>query len=222
MTLPDSGYATVAVTALMSGLAIIALTVMNLSTQEARKAVKLSERLVTDMEIDGTFNQTVADLVNGNLVLTDSLTELSRPLGEVGVVVRISSEATKKNINTAATEEIHQALLSASLPKPLIEKTIQAINDRPQKPFLTIDELATRSDTNAACLREVLTVFRSTGVDTTAKTRAADGSVLRIQITAVDSLRSADGTVLLTGKRADPVWLMDWSRQTNSERYSCG
>ena len=75
------------------------------------------------------------------------------------------------------------------------------------------------------CLREALTVFHDAAPPTrrSGDESLRDGSLVRIRVETGSSLasRGLDATVLLTGDRSNPAWIMDWRRYSDFDAEAC-
>ena len=209
----EAGYATLAVTSLLGALSVVGIAYANLGVAEAKRADAVVDQITIDTALEGALMHVAADLVEGSLAPEALGQTRQRRFAEFELVSRITDEALKTNIRTAAAEDIAAAL----------GETARAV--RPDKRALSLEPVLQEYEGGLApvCLRERLTVFQPAAPARPrgrgAQTRIADGAILRVQIEAagVAPPRGLDVKLLLTGDRRDPFWIMGWRRYTGAE-----
>lgn len=231
MTRQESGYATITITAILLGLSIIAVAVLNHASASAQKSQKISERILLDAAIEGTFQTIVRDLINRDLAFSGASATLTKSsMNDVTIYVVLSSESGKIDINRDPIEVIDQALSLIIDDRTTQQRLVDLIKTTRSKGtlFQSISDLL-EDESNlglAPCLRDKFTVFRRNAISASRsnQSRSLDGQLLRIRAESRqnDSLnRGVDGVVLFTGDRSDPAWTMDWRRYTAPEMEAC-
>lgn len=218
----DSGYATAAVTALLAGLSLISLMVLQLSATRAELSITMSQTLITDIEIENIFHEVSADLANGKIDMEPHILHISRKSGSTEVSVAISDESTKININDASVGDVTELLESSAL-KELSHSYSSKIKPPNGTQYNSLKDVFSSSE--LLCAHKFLTVFRpSSSARATQGSRSApDGSILTLQLSSKppSSARTLLATILLTGKSTEPVWVMDWVRITPARNKNC-
>tara|TARA_R110002049_G_scaffold32139_3_gene107534 strand:+ start:3187 stop:3888 length:702 start_codon:yes stop_codon:yes gene_type:complete len=225
----DDGYATIVVTALMGSLSVIAIALLSLSGAESRRASALSERIALDAAIEGAFHIALADIVNQRSGLSGLQTTLHLEDGQpVGVDIRPVQDQI--DINRADMEQIEERLRSFIADPATRDVVIASVRQRRAgtgTPFDRLEDLGagTGFDRALPCLREQLTVFHNAAPASgrSGEQRIRDGTVVRIRVETQGGTagRGAKGTVLLTGDRSEPAWIMDWRRYSDFDAEEC-
>ena len=230
MTRADGGYATILVTVLMGSLSLIAIAWLNLSSAEGRRAISLSERIATDYAVEGVFYTTLADVINHRTGEGSRATSLRAEARDGHVIVSVTSLAEQIDINRSSIDEVKARITEIITEPALAAEITDVIRKQSDTSESTIGKLDTLGSGVAferalPCLREALTVFhnaappsRRNGDDS-----LRDGSLVRIRVHTVDGFasRGVEGTVLLTGDRSDPAWVMDWRRYSDFDAEEC-
>lgn len=225
----DDGYATIVVTALMGSLSVIAIALLSLSGAESRRAVALSERIALDASIEGAFHIALADIVNRRSGLSGLQTTLPLEGGE-SVAVDFRPVRDQIDINRADLEQIEDRLRASIADPATSAALIESVRRRrtgTDTAFDRLEDLGSGAGFDRAlpCLREQLTVFHNAAPASgrSGEQRLRDGSVVRIRVETQDgsASRGAEGTVLLTGDRSEPAWIMDWRRYSDFDAEEC-
>lgn len=225
MTQQD-GYATLFVTGLLAGLAIIAMAWLNLSLTTSREASRQADRVRLDMLAEGRLNLALADMINTDTILSQEGQQVSDDAWRV----HLRSLKGLVDINRDDPDQIFQALEMALADPGLADELVGQIKSlRLQSPppvLKSLDELIT-SDLPAsvfACLDRHLTVFHDPAPPARRgrPQMASDGGLVRIRVEPRSGGPDGrlDATILLTGRRDTPFWIMDWRRHS-SEQDTC-
>lgn len=226
----EAGYATLTVTALMSALSLLAVGYTQFSIAEARKVERVTRQLTIDTALEGAFHQTVYDLQKQRLVISEE------HVGQVSFdgymfEVRFQIENNKLDLNRAnpgAALAIFNDILPADYTSQS-RRLFQARRSRDELVFETFPVLEAFVDNPdlAACLRDHVTLYRSTAIVEPAfngkEVQVSDGTILRIMLEHRDEsqYRGLDTVVLFTGLEDDPYWILDWQRRDITERGEC-
>lgn len=231
MTRREEGYATITVTAVLTGLSIIAIALLGHASASASMSDRVSTRLQLDAALEGRFQHVVADLINGRMQLEDNVLETSAKNGDRTTYITISSEAGKTDINRAKLDDIKaqlQAAVRDSTTRSDMLKRIRAARTKSDIPFMSLNGILgdTMTTRDAACIRQAFTVFHHTNTiaPTRRQARSIAGRLVRIQIETRDTdtaNRGIDSIVLFSGDRKDPAWTMDWRRYSQPEHGAC-
>tara|TARA_R110002049_G_scaffold193364_1_gene362203 strand:+ start:4754 stop:5458 length:705 start_codon:yes stop_codon:yes gene_type:complete len=226
----DDGYATILVTVLMGSLSLVAMAWLNLSSAEGRRASALSERIATDYAIEGAVNATLANVINHRSGTGNQTIALKTGNRNGNAVVTVTSLTDQTDINRAPIDEVEARVTESISNSALVAEILDQIRDRSGKSdllFENLDALGSGADFNKAlpCLREALTVFHDAAPPTrrSGDESLRDGSLVRIRVETGSSLasRGLDATVLLTGDRSNPAWIMDWRRYSDFDAEAC-
>ncbi|WP_156950306.1 hypothetical protein [Hyphomonas neptunium] len=215
---------------LMGSLSIIAMAWLNLASAEGRKALALSEQIATDYAIEGAFHTALADVINHRAGVGERRAAF-RSDGKDGYVsISVAPLTDHIDINRTPLEDIKTRISEVVSQKDLaaeITQYIQHHKDTSEVPIGRIDDLGSGVTFEKAlpCLREALTVFHNAAPPSRLNNDndLRDGTLIRIRV-ATDgdsSRRGVEGTVLLTGNRSEPAWIMDWRRISDSEAEEC-
>ena len=212
----QEGYATLFVTGLLAGLAIIAMAWLNLSLTAAREAGRQADRLRLDLLAEGRLNLALADMLNTETSLTPS----GRQVSDGDWRIHTRSLKDRVDINRDDPDQISNALEMALTDAGQAEAVaghIKSLRLQSPTPVLgSLDELVT-GDLPAsalACLDRHLTVFHDPAPPPRRgrPQMAADGGLVRVRIEPRNGEPGGrlDATILLTGRRDTPFWIMDW------------
>ncbi len=226
----DNGYATILIVGLMSALSVIAVSVMNLSTMQAKKNIKLQNQLETDTYLESVFNNVMGDILSHKLKFDVSTPIIQRILDNQSFSVTAEFESSKTNLNAIQNEKIH-ASIRALMPAndnwgDLVENIHQVVQSHGLiQNFKDIN--FSNSDTLIPihCLREQFTIFSSNAPFDYDPRRGtiSDGAILRLIISpnSPSSKRVLDATVLFTGIKSEPYWVLDWTRAPTYSEEEC-
>lgn len=225
----EDGYASLSVAGLMAGLSLLAIGYSNLSTSKARLLAVETTILEKDIAIEGLFNQTAARIAARNLSINNSWQ--SRVYEERAFQIRLSFENTKADVNRASTAQINQKLETLIQPGDAsrLAARLTGQRSRTATPYPSpVHVRALLEDKiSYGCFREYFTVYRSPATQNRRQKGkqafAEDGAIIRIEIRTHDETvpRALDAAILLTGKPADPVWVLDWQRLTDIDKEAC-
>lgn len=216
----QEGYATLFVTGLLAGLAIIAMAWLNLSLTAAREAGRQADRLRLDLLAEGRLNLALADMLNTDTPLSPS----GRQVSDDDWRIHTRSLKDLVDINRDDPDQISDALEMALTDAGQAEAVaghIESLRLQSPTPVLgSLDELVT-GDLPAsalACFDRHLTVFHDPAPPPRRgrPQMAADGGLVRIRIEPRNGEPGGrlDATILLTGRRDTPFWIMDWRRHS--------
>lgn len=228
MSRPDSGYATVTVTALMLGLSVLAITWMERSLVASRSADRLGAQILSDIHVEGALYEALGLLVNSRGLPESSLRDMHFSSGDLDAVVSISSVRDLIDINAAPIDEIENALKRLGLP-PLDEQAlmrrITETRGDGDTPFLSLADLASGVDAGALipCLEQSFTVFHdpSPPIRRGESAKLGEGSLVRIRAHAPGRNGALEAVVLVTGLREEPYWIFDWKHLSEPTHASC-
>lgn len=231
MTKNEDGYATITVTAVLTGLSIIAVALLGHASAAASISDRVSTRLQLDASLEGRLQHVIADLINGKMQLRDHRLETSAKNNDRTTHITVSNEADKTDINRAELNEIDRRLKATVRDRESqsqIMKRIRAARAKSDIPFMSLGDVLdhTVSARDAACIRQNFTVFHTPNafVVKRSDTRSLSGSLVRIQVETRDAdtaNRGIDSIILFSGDRKDPAWTMDWRRYSLPENGVC-
>ena len=226
----ERGYATVAVTALMSALSLLAIGYSHLSIAEARKVNRVTEQVKLDAALESVFHETVYDLLSSRLAYSEQAPHRTQYQDEA-FTVAFQIENSKTDINRTSVGVI-EAELSKHLPPGQANRLLGSIGPEPRRGevrFDTLESYEALADnaTSLACLRDQFSLFRSTAVvganEHDGSRYIQDGLILRLMIeTDSDRIyRALDTVVLFTGIENDPFWVLGWQRRGAGDLGEC-
>ncbi len=222
----DAGYATLSVVGLMTTLSLLAVGYSGLSTSKAKQLLRLAEQIEQDVALEAVFYQTVVDVLNRERSIDGtwgSVSHHSRPFD-----IRLQLENLKYNLNRMTAEDIGQSLketFSDEIANPLSAKFLSKSRTGAIR-FSSIAALREHLDGDIAlsCLRNAYTIYQSTAIVTPGRNGqkyfTEDGTYVRLQIFDEND-RGLETTLLLTGRKDDPFWIMDWERVTGFDKGAC-
>ena len=229
MTRQDQGFATVAVTALLGALSVVAIAYLQLSLTQARKARLLADQVKIDLALAGALAQTLALIQNGNL--TASPTGLRRPIRFDNVTYQLAlsfeyrrTRATKESLLSFADEQAHR--FNGETERAAYLNRVRTLTEEElEAPDFGWAEAVLARDT-LSCLRGSRTVFAPTGTSALREDGMGpipDGHFIRLVLEPqMGKARGLDVVVLKTGRRDQPFWVMSWRRYSGRETFSCG
>ena len=228
----DRGYATIAVTALMSALSLLAASYLHLSVAEAGKSDAIASGVRGDILLEGALNEVIAGILNKDDLYTADKT---LRLDYVGAryQVMIETESAKTDLNRAALDDIRIEVLTLPWLSEFRSEFMGRIERERASTEIAFesmsDLLKLEEDPGLYhCLRAHFTVYHSSAIQPGGRAAGSnpfpDGSILRIETRTLppEPPRTLDVTLLLTGKRDEPFWVMDWQRYSgNRGEASC-
>ena len=225
----DQGYATLAVTALMAALSVVAIAWLDRSGTENRLAALVRDTITADAAIEGIFNEISAELANRTLAVGQTGITLERTYSGIRASVRIDPMAHQVDVNRAPIETIDTRARESGLSPEVTADLLEGIRVSRFGAGDTITHLEEVSDSPAfqealPCLRQYFTVFHNAALPRTRQDGAAlsDGSLVRIHITTkAPPARALDANILLTGNSSEPVWIYDWRRISDPQKDIC-
>lgn len=229
MTSNERGYATLSVSIVLSAIAIITITFLNLSSSRAELESTVLQQLQVDAMLEGAVNKAIADLVHRNLSLGDLESGIEISFARNRFTVIAEHEGAKHNLNVVDDAIMEYEISSLGFPPLMQRSVLQTLRDersRSETNLLSFNTLrAAITDPSVVnCIRTRFTVFHSYRPLTTSVREGRDGldgTYLRIRAEEVSQTRGLDTTVLVTGDPTDPVWTVDFHRYHPSEFKEC-
>lgn len=225
----EQGYATLAVTALMAALSVVAIAWLDRAGTGSHHALLVRNTLTADAAIEGLFSEVAAGLVNRTISVGSTGAVLDRTYAGVRASVRIDPMQNRVDLNRAPIDAIDTRARESRLPPEVIADLLEGIRENRFGAGSTIAHIDGLSDSQAfqealACLRRQFTVFHNAALPRTRPNdhTLPDGSLVRIHITTRDPpARGLDAVILLTGSSSEPVWIYDWRRFSDPQKEIC-
>jgi hypothetical protein len=227
----EDGYVTITVLALLLGLSIVAVSLLNLTASKARQANRLADTILLDIAIENTMNQTLARLANRELDTSTAIEGLDYVVHDQTITVRLVDEGRKLALVLADDEAISARAETIGLTNAeaqslrLLARNLK--NESGETRRLRFqDALDEFTENERACVSANFTPFRP-ALQLDRRDRGAqslDGVMVQVFIEGRIGLGQQLGlsrTVLFTGRRDTPIWLFDEQRYDPAKQGAC-
>ncbi|MEO0883014.1 MAG: hypothetical protein AAFY34_09795 [Pseudomonadota bacterium] len=225
----DSGYATIAATALMASLSLVAIGYTNLSVAKSRQLEAATQSVLNDIMVEAWMLNQVTIWAERREPLKNTGVWHQADLSNSKVEYLITDEHQKLNLQTDrldAIEGVLQSVLSSSETRLVLDR-IKKLRVGNTGGVHTLRDILSEPITprQRVCLSDNLTLMHAQRslVDQNAEAFVHDGSIVRVRARTINqsSPRSLDIAVLFTGDRASPFWVLDWSSGPASDIVEC-
>ena len=229
MSRPDSGYATVTVTALMLGLSVLAVAWMDKSLAASKSADRLSAQILSDLYVEGALNEALGILINSRGMQETSLQDMHFSSREHDAIVSIVPMRNLLDLNSASLDEIEARLDEADLTVLQRRNVLRRIELRRDEdksgPLLSLQDLGNEPEFTSLlpCLEQDFTVFHdpSPPVRRGESTKLGEGNLVRIRALAPGEAGAINAIILITGLRDEPYWIYDWKHTSERDHATC-
>lgn len=227
----ESGYATVLVVGLMSAISLIAINIMGLATTQAKKNSALQRQIELDIQLESALNTLISDILNHKIKFDKSSKLVSLSLGSKQYSALVEFETGKSNINTMEISDIENSLRSHVSNANLLSRITNSVREirlstqKRVKAFSDIMPSTENASKIKYCLRNHYTLYSSNAPFNFNPRQGtiSDGAIARFIVASNDpqTKRSLDTTILFTGIKSDPFWILDWERSPKLVQESC-
>lgn len=225
----DSGYATIVVTGLMSLMSLLVILLVQNSLANAQKTSRLVKQIEHDFALETAVNNVIHDIVEARTIVPIEGTNLTEIIDETRIAVSVSHLSHKLSLSNSSAEETQARATNLPIPENARGQFLNWVSNHSDgnipvslREFDLLLQDFTLNERN--CIRENFTVFNVSAGGPARQNSSrvnTDGTTLIIQARILDAapVRSLSVTGIITGRRDDPFFVLDWNR--SSESLAC-
>ncbi|MEM7663394.1 MAG: hypothetical protein AAF292_14200 [Pseudomonadota bacterium] len=225
----EDGYATIAATALMSSLSLVAIGYTNLSLIKSRQVDAAAQSILNEIALESWLLTHVTELAERREPVAETGVWHQARSPSLNVEYLISDEYNKLNLRSGDIDDISNVVRKV-LPQAQARAALDAVKKLQSgraeevQSFKDVFENSL-SSAQHQCLTDELTLLyaqRSLS-EGEGESYIRDGSIGRIQARTMDTTvpRSLSIVVLFTGDQSDPFWILDWQSVPTSNVAEC-